>query len=247
LLTRQGAREFRYKREPMMMMSGAKYNNASRMQMLVGLVGLAVAVALLSLAGAPGADAFVIVVEPREEQCVYENAKPGYFISVQFHVLEGGHQDVDIKVSLLPPSHIYISLSIPSSVCECGSNAHCTALCCAASVVNAQFTFRSANEAEDAERLVLMAQRRTEEKYTFTAEDHGEYKFCFSNLMSLSSSKTLNVATSVTMPREHVVEGTALARSLSRQDVRLELNSRVRPCRVLRSAGGGREAAGIGC
>jgi hypothetical protein len=54
----------------------------------------------------------------------------------------------------------------------------------------------------------MVAQRRSEEKYTFTVDQVGEYQFCFSNLMSLSSYKTINIATVVTLPRAVVVEGT---------------------------------------
>lgn len=68
----------------------------STLPLFVSLFGLGVVV-LLSLC-AQGGDAFVFVIPPREELCVYENAKPHYFVTVQFQVLEGGHQDVDIKV-----------------------------------------------------------------------------------------------------------------------------------------------------
>jgi hypothetical protein len=56
----------------------------------------------------------------------------------------------------------------------------------------------------------MSAGRKTDEKYTFTAEQYGEYKFCFGNLMSLSSTKTVNIATSVTSPRHINVEGPLL-------------------------------------
>jgi hypothetical protein len=68
----------------------------SALPLFVTLYGLGV-VMLLSLC-ATGGDAFVFVIPPREELCVWENAKPSYFVTVQFQVLEGGHQDVDIKV-----------------------------------------------------------------------------------------------------------------------------------------------------
>jgi hypothetical protein len=68
----------------------------STLPLFVMLSGLGVVI-LLSLC-ATGGDAFVFVIPPREELCVYENAKPSYFVTVQFQVLEGGHQDVDIKV-----------------------------------------------------------------------------------------------------------------------------------------------------
>ena len=54
----------------------------------------------------------------------------------------------------------------------------------------------------------MVAQRRSEEKYTFTVDQVGDYQFCFSNLMSLSSYKTINIVTMVTLPRAVVVEGT---------------------------------------
>lgn len=135
----------------------------SALPLFVTLYGLGV-VMLLSLC-ATGGDAFVFVIPPREELCVWENAKPSYFVTVQFQVLEGGHQDVDIK-----------------------------------------FTFKEKNSANGVERLLMVAQRRSEEKYTFTVDQVGDYQFCFSNLMSLSSYKTINIVTMVTLPRAVVVE-----------------------------------------
>jgi hypothetical protein len=58
------------------------------------LLGFCALVLLSSQSG----EAFVVIIAPRTMECVYENAKPGQFISLQFQVLEGGKQDVDIKV-----------------------------------------------------------------------------------------------------------------------------------------------------
>ncbi len=41
---------------------------------------------------------FTLEVGPKEQECFYEDAHPGIMINIQFQVLQGGLQDIDIKV-----------------------------------------------------------------------------------------------------------------------------------------------------
>lgn len=55
---------------------------------------LALFVALISA----NADIFMIKVEPRTEDCFYEDLKAGDKVTYEFHVVDGGLLDVEIRV-----------------------------------------------------------------------------------------------------------------------------------------------------
>lgn len=141
------------------------------------------------------AAAFKFQVAPRTEECLYESARPGDLVNIKFQVLEGGNQDIDIKVPLR-----FVLRSSSSD----GSLKYFSVFACR----HVKITFKAKNSPNGVERLIMIGQRKKEEKYVFLADNEGEFKFCFSNLMSISTPKTINVATSVTIPRQTVQSGT---------------------------------------
>jgi hypothetical protein len=62
--------------------------------------------------------------------------------------------------------------------------------------IDVSFTFKS-NLPETGERLVIDEQRRSEEMYSFIADQEGIYKFCFSNVMSSVTPKTVSFTLNV--------------------------------------------------
>lgn len=50
------------------------------------------------------------------------------------------------------------------------------------------------------EKVILEGEKERQADYVFTANDEGEYRFCFSNDMSSFSEKTVDIEIAVSFP-----------------------------------------------